>query len=289
MSQFTDYAENKIADYFRGQGLAGLPTNWYIGLGSAASDGSFTELSGTGYARVSVARSLTNFAGTQGAGTTLASSGTSHSTSNNTLIDFGTTGGSWGGPASHIGFFDASTSGNCWIWLTLPSPVTVSAGGIPVSIAIGAIAVTLGLTGGMTDYCANKLIDLIFRAQAYTWPSNLYGALYTATPSNAGGGTEVSGGGYARAAIASSLTAWSGTQSAGSTVASSGTSGRMSNNAALTYPAPTGSQGTVAWEGLKDASTAGNLMFWGAIASRTISSGGTAQSHAANTLAITLA
>ena len=288
MSQFTNFAENKIADYFRGQGLSSLPTNWYIALGSASSDSTFTELSGTGYARVTVARSLANFAGTQGAGTTLASSGTSHETSNNTLWDFGTSGGAWG-TATHIGFFDDGSSGNCWIWLTLPTPVAVAAGGIAVSIAIGSVAVTLGLTGGMSDYLSNKLIDLIFRAQAYTWPSNLYGALYTATPSNAGGGTEVSGGGYSRPAIASSMAAWSGTQAAGSTTASSGTGGRISNNAAFTYPAPTGSQGTVAWEGLKDASTSGNLMFWGAIASRTIGAGSTAQSHAANTLAITIA
>jgi hypothetical protein len=288
MSQFTDYGENKIADYFRGQGLAGLPTNWSVALGSAASDSAFTELSGTGYSRFGVARSLANFAGTQSAGSTLASTGTSHATSNNTLWDFGTSGGAWG-TASHLGLFDAGSGGNCWMWFSLPVPIAIGAGGIPVSIAIGSVAVTLGLSGGMTDYCANKLIDLIFRAQAYSWPSNLYGALYTATPSNAGGGTEVSGGSYARPAIASSLAAWSGTQSAGSTTASTGTSGRISNNSALTYPTATASWGTVGFEGLKDASTAGNLMFWGAIASRTIASGSSPQSHAADSLAITLA
>jgi hypothetical protein len=289
VSNFTNHAENKIADCFRGQGLAGLPTNWFVALASAADDGSFTELSGTGYARFSVARSLANFAGTQGAGTTLASSGTSHATSNNTAWSYGTSGSAWG-TATHIGFFDAGSAGNCWMWLPLAVAIPIAASGVAVSIAIGAVAVTLGLTGGMSDYCANKLIDLIFRGQAFTWPATLYGALFTVAPSNAGGGTEVSVGSYARFVLASTLAALSGTQAAGSTVASTGTSGRISNNAALSYPAPSAAQGTVVAEGLIDASTGGNLMFWAALSSpRTISSGSPAQTHPADSLSITVA
>jgi hypothetical protein len=289
MSQFTDYGENKIADYFRGQGLGGLPASWSIALGSTASDGSFTELSGTGYGRFGVTRSLANFAGTQGVATTLASTGSSHSTSNNTLWDFGTSGGAWG-TATHVGFFDTGSGGNCWMWLPLATAIPVASSGVAVSLAIGAVALTLGLAGGMTDYCANKLIDLIFRAQAYTWPANLYAALFTVQPTNAGGGTEVAGGSYARAAIASSFAAWSGTQAAGSTAASSGTGGRISNNAPLTFPVPPASWGTAVAEGLIDASTSGNLMFWGVLASpRTIGAGSSPQMHAADSLSITLA
>lgn len=287
MSQMTDYMENKLADYLRGQGLT-LPANWYFGLLSAASDSSVTELAGTGYARIARARSLVNFAGTQGAGTTLASSGTSHTTSNNGAVDWGTSGSAWG-TATHVGLFDASTAGNCWMRFQLGSPMVIGSGAA-VSIAAAGIVFALGATGGLTDYASNKLVDLIFRAQAYTWPATLYAALFTAAPSNGGGGTEASGGSYARAAIASSLAAWSGTQSAGSTSASTGTGGRISNNAALSYPAATASWGTVTHEGLFDASTSGNLMFWGALAAaRTVNSGGPAQSHPADTLAITLA
>lgn len=287
MSQMTDHMENKLADFARGQALT-LPASWYFGLLSAASDASVTELSGTGYGRIARARSLANFAGTQGAGTTLASTGTSHTTSNNAVVDWGTSGSAWG-TATHVGVFDASSGGNCWMIFQLGAPMVIGSGAA-VSIAAAGIVFTLGATGGLTDYAANKLIDLIFRAQAYTWPANLYAALFTAAPSNAGGGTEVSGGAYARAAIASSLAAWSGTQSAGSTVASSGTGGRISNNATLTYPAATASWGTVSHEGLYDAASAGNLMFWGALsAARTVNAGGPAQSHPADTIAITLA
>ncbi len=64
--------------------------------------------------------------------------------------------------------------------------------------------------------------------------------------------------GYARVAIASSLTAWSGTQSAGSTVASTGTSGQVSNNAALNFAQVTTSLGLVVGLCYWDALTGGN-------------------------------
>lgn len=287
MSRMTDYMENKLADFLRGQTLT-LPSAWYFGLLSAASDSSVTELSGSGYARQGLTRSLANYAGTQGAGTTLASSGTSHTTSNNAALNFGTSGSAWG-TANYAGMFDASTGGNCWAYIPLASAIVIGSGQA-VSLAAASVAMTLGLSGGLTDYASNKLIDLIWRAQSYTWPANLYAALYTAAPSNAGGGTECSGGSYARVGIASSLSAWSGTQAPGSTVASSGTGGRISNNATLAYPSPTASWGTVSHEGLFDAASAGNLIFWAALAaSRTVSSGSAPQTHPADSLSITLA
>lgn len=262
MSQFTDYAENAIVDYWRGQTLT-LPANWYVAPLSAASDAGVTEVTGSGVARVALARSLANWSGTQGAGTTLASSGTSHVTSNNVAIDMGTALGAYG-TVTHIGLFDASSGGNCWAWIPMATAI-VTANSVAVSVAIGEIALTLGITGGMTDYLANKMIDLIFRGQAYAWPATVYLAALTAAPNNAGGGTEVGGGvGYARVAIVPSLTSLSGTQGAGTTAASSGTGGRISNNATLSFPTPTGAWGTVGWYGLNDALSAGNPLFWGA-------------------------
>lgn len=264
MSLFTNYAENKIVDWLRAQGLT-LPTNWYVAPLSAVADGSVTEVTGSGIARASVTRSLANFAGTQGAGTTLASSGTSHATSNNGLIDMGTAAGAVG-TVTHVGFFDASSGGNCWAYAALPAPI-VTANGVTIQVAAGALQLAVGLASGMSDYLTNKFIDLFFRAQAYTWPATVYLAAYTAAPSNAGGGTEVGGGvGYSRLSVTPSLANLSGTQAAGSTTASSGTGGRSSNNATLTFATPTGSWGTVGWLALRDASTSGNLLFWGAMA-----------------------
>ncbi len=80
---------------------------------------------------------------------------------------------------------------------------------------------------------------------------------------------EVAGNAYARVAVASSLANWSGTQGAGTTVASTGTTAAISNNIAVTYPTPTG-----AWEtgtqqiwgfATYDAATAGNLLRFGGL------------------------
>ena len=137
----------------------------------------------------------------------------------------------------------------------------------------------------MTDYLENKIVDWLLRGQAFTPPATVYVGLFAAAPSDAGGGTEVTGGSYARVAVSSSLANWAGTQAAASTVASSGTSGTTSNNAAITFPAPTANWGTVTHFGVFDASTAGNLLFEAAMTtSKTINSGDAAPSFAAAAL-----
>lgn len=118
----------------------------------------------------------------------------------------------------------------------------------------------------ISNYLENKIIDWLLRGQAFTPPATVYVALFTSAPSDAGGGTEVSGNAYARVAIASSLANWAGTQSAGSTTASSGTGGTTSNNGAAAFPTPTpAGWGTVTHVGLFDASSGGNLLMWGAL------------------------
>lgn len=285
MTQMTNYAENKVIDFIRGQGLT-LPASWYIALGSAASDSSFTELAGTGYARVTVTRSLANFAGTQAPGTTLASNGTSHASSNNNAISWGNPGGSWG-TANFVGFFDASSGGNCWFWFAI-TPIVITIGSPnPVQIDAGALEFSLGVSGGMTDYLANKLIDKLWRAQAFSWPATIYGGLFTVAPTSAGGGTEVAGGAYARRSIVPGLTTLASTQ--GNTAASSGTAGRTYNLASLTYPVPTADWGAIVAEGLFDASTTGNLLFGKTLTTpKSVVNGGPAPTHSVNSLGITL-
>jgi len=139
----------------------------------------------------------------------------------------------------------------------------------------------------MTDYLENKLIDQLFRAQAYTFPTTLHIGLLTAAPADGTAGTEVAGGSYARVAVASSLANWAGTQAAASTVASSGTSGTTSNNATITFPAPTAAWGVASHWGIYDAASAGNLLFYGALgASKTINNGDAAPSFAAAALTL---
>jgi hypothetical protein len=107
----TDYHRNKLIDYwYRGQTYT-PPTNLYIALLTAASATTYTEQTGGGVARVLVARSLAAWAGTQGDGTTTASSGTSGITSNNAQIEFAAS-ATGSISASYVGIFDAASAGN---------------------------------------------------------------------------------------------------------------------------------------------------------------------------------
>ena len=117
--------------------------------------------------------------------------------------------------------------------------------------------------------------------------ANTYIALFTTTPTDAGGGTEVSGGSYARVTVASTLANWAGTQGATTTVSSTGTSGTTSNNGAVTFPAPTANWGVVTSFGIYDNLTAGNLLYYANLTtSKTVNNGDAAPSFAISALTL---
>jgi hypothetical protein len=142
----------------------------------------------------------------------------------------------------------------------------------------------------MSDYLENKLVDHIFRGTSFTAPTTLYVALFTAAPSDSGGGTEVSGGAYARVALTCNQTNWTQTQG-GTGSASSGTSGLTANAVDITFPAPSGANwGTIVAFGIFDASTSGNLIVWGNLsASKTVNDSDAAPKFLAGALDITFA
>lgn len=128
----------------------------------------------------------------------------------------------------------------------------------------------------LSDYVENKIVDLLVRGQTFTPPATVYLGLSTTACSDSATGTEVSGGSYARASITSSLANWAGTQSAGSTTASSGTGGQTSNNAAVNFATPSAGWGTVSHWFLADASSGGNLLVCASLGiSKTINQGDT--------------
>lgn len=141
----------------------------------------------------------------------------------------------------------------------------------------------------MSDFLENELIDHLFRGGAYTAPATLYFALFTAAPSDAGGGTEVTGGSYARVAVTPNSTNFANTQNSG-TGASTGTGGQTSNLTAITFPAPTANWGVVTHFGVFDASTSGNLLAHAALtASKTVNNGDAAPSFGAGAFTFTFA
>jgi hypothetical protein len=110
----------------------------------------------------------------------------------------------------------------------------------------------------MSNYLENALVNATLRNTSYTSPTTVYVALYTTDPTDADTGTEVSGNGYARQSVTFSAPS----------------NGATSNSAAVEFPQATGSWGTVAYIGLRDASSGGNLLYHTALdASKTIATG----------------
>ena len=99
---------------------------------------------------------------------------------------------------------------------------------------------------GFSDYLEDKVLDHVFGGTAYTAPTTLYVALYTVAPTDTGGGTEVSGGAYARQTAAFTVTGTNPTTA--------------SNSAAIEYPTATANYGTVVAVGIFDALSGGNLL-----------------------------
>ena len=114
---------------------------------------------------------------------------------------------------------------------------------------------------GFSDFLENAVLDHVFGGTAYTAPSTLYVALFTAAPSDSGGGTECSGGSYARKSMPDmDISGTSPTQA--------------TNGAAVEVVTATGSWGTVTHCGVFDAATSGNLLGWAALtASKAVASG----------------
>lgn len=143
------------------------------------------------------------------------------------------------------------------------------------------------MAGSFSDYAERALLRQLFRNTTGPQPGTVYFALFTASPTDANSGTEVSGGSYARVAVS---TGTSGTGS-GSGFADPGASGTIStnNNAAITFPQPSANWGTVTQMGVYDASTAGNLLCWADLStSRTINSGDSPPSFAISAFTISL-
>ena len=125
----------------------------------------------------------------------------------------------------------------------------------------------------LSDYAENELLDHLLGTGVFTAPSAVYLALYTAAPSDSGGGTEVAGNGYSRQAVAFA--------------AASG--GSASNTSAESFTASGGNWGEITHWGIFDASTSGNLLLHGALtSSRTINDGDTLD-FAAGDITITAA
>lgn len=116
------------------------------------------------------------------------------------------------------------------------------------------------MAGSFSDYLEDKVLKHVFTNTAYTAPSTLYVGLFTAAPTDAGGGTEVSGGSYARQSMAFTVSGSNPTLA--------------TNSGAVEFPTATATWGTIVAAAVFDASTSGNMLAWADLtANKTISDG----------------
>ena len=121
----------------------------------------------------------------------------------------------------------------------------------------------------LSDHAEALLLDWLMTNGTATRPTAWYVALYTAAPSDSGGGTEVSGSGYSRQSVT-----FDAATSPGGTTANSGD---------ISFTASGGDWGTVTHIGIFDAASAGNLLWHGAMtASKVVNDGDTLQFSTGN-------
>ena len=123
---FTNFLETEILDHVFAGAAYTAPTTKYIGLFTAApgETGGGTEVSGSAYARQSMA---------------FATSG--DTTSNSAAVEFPTATGSWG-TITHVGIFDALTSGNLMVYATLTASKAIASGDV-FRVPSGDLDITL--------------------------------------------------------------------------------------------------------------------------------------------------
>jgi hypothetical protein len=127
-----------------------------------------------------------------------------------------------------------------------------------------------------TDYTENLALTYLFNTGSVTRPTAWFVGLFTAAPSDTGGGTEVTGNGYARV-------------SAG-TISGSGTATTFTNAAAIEFAAASGGNwGTIGWAGIYTASTGGTLLAWAPLTTAKAINDGDIFRIPASSLSITLA
>jgi hypothetical protein len=116
------------------------------------------------------------------------------------------------------------------------------------------------MASGKYEYFSQALLNLYFGGTAYSPPGTLYFALFSVIPSVSTLGTEATGGGYTRVGVTSNNTNFPNI---------SGTTTTIANATIITFPTGTGSGysggANMVAVGVFDASSGGNLLYWGAL------------------------
>jgi len=239
MGSLSDYSENELLDHVFNAAYSPVSTV-YLALSTADpldTGAGIAEPSGNGYIRKAI---------------TFAAAA-SRQIVQNAQVNFDQASASWG-TITHYAVFDAESNGNMLGHGQLTASKLVNSGNTP-SVANGEAIISFS-AGEISDYLAHKLLDLMFRNQAYSVPDT-YVALCTAAVADDSTGssiTEPSGNNYARKQVnpnGGSTPVW--------TVASGGA---LENSDIVTFNVPSGTWGLITAMAIADALTAGNILFY---------------------------
>jgi len=249
MGSLTNFAETEIMDHiFNGADGAGSvytpPATVYLSLHTAdpTDTGSMAaECTGTSYIRKAIAFSA---AGTR-------------AIVQNGVVTFTQAGGAWG-TISHWGICDQeSAGGNMLAYGAFAVSKSIVTGNT-ASVATTEVVITATADVGLSTYCAHKILDFLFRNQAFTPPATYIG-LVTANPLDASTGatlTEPSTNNYARKLVdhvAGSSPTWA-----------AAVANLVDNVHIITFATPSGSWGLITGMVVIDSITvgAGNILFY---------------------------
>lgn len=234
MGKLTIFGRNALIDHVYKAAYT-PPATVYLALFTTATDetGAGTECTATNYSRHAI--------------TFAAASSRSLTQSADVTFDQVTT-DDW--PSTgYYGIMDAATGGNMLAYGSLSAAIDPVVGNTP-KVVSGQCVISIGASSGagFTDWAANKLLDLMFRNQAWSKPST-YFAIATATVADTDTSiAEEAGTGYSRTLVAASSFA-------------AASSGANSNSSQIDLSTPTAGDWTLLTSiAVLDASTAGNLI-----------------------------
>lgn len=123
---FSNYLETKVLDHVFGGTAYTAPATLYLGLftSNPNEDGSGTEVSGGGYARQSVAFTISG-----------------NTASNTAAVEYPTATANYG-TVTHVGIYDASSAGNLIAYAALTSSKTIETGDV-FRVPTGDLDITL--------------------------------------------------------------------------------------------------------------------------------------------------
>lgn len=239
MGSLSDYSELELLDHVCNAAYTPAATV-YLGLSTAdpGDDAAgLAEPSGNGYVRKAI---------TFGAAA-------SRKVTQSGAVTFDEATGSWG-TISHWGIFDAESSGNMLAHGAFAASKSIVSGNT-ASVADAEIYVEFS-AGEISNALAHKLLDLMFRNQAYAAPDT-YVALCTATIADDDTGstiTEPGGGSYARKQV--------NVNGGASPTWDVAAAGLVDNTHDVEFTTATASWGTIVAVAICSAASAGDLLFY---------------------------